>query len=180
MKFNLRYASDSVRKKLELYELASDLFNQGKSFPQILEIVIQHEQNTELVNYILTKAMHDAWKGAYEKSKQMLDDGIPLVDIKKKLTEEDGDKEIVDFFCEYWYRLKLSEANLSGISSDLVGKSLKQIAYGGILFVLVYQLSTKWYILIFPSLFILLGVYGIIMSVFTKWISKIIHKINNE
>ncbi len=179
-KFNLKYASDIVRKKMDLYSVAADLFKKGKSFPQVAEILNKTENDNQLVQYVTEKAMTDEWDKIETQSKQMLDDGVPLVDIKKSLIGNFGDADIVDFVCEQWYKFKISEVDLGNNSDYLLGKSFKQIAYGSILFILVYQLSTKWYILLFPGIFIGLGLYGIIISIYAKLVSKLIHRINNE
>ena len=77
MNINLKYASESVRKKIELYSIAVDLFNQGYSFPEVIE-KLKEADDIDLINYVTKKAMHEDWDKVYTQSKEMLDKGIPF------------------------------------------------------------------------------------------------------
>ena len=48
-----------------------------------------------------------------------------MVDLKKTLKEQYGDEEVVEFICEKWYNLKISEIDLRDSSGNLIGKDLK-------------------------------------------------------
>ena len=178
--FNLDLAIPEVREKIELYTQALDLFNQGKSFPQVVENLKETGDSRELIEYVVLKAQREDWQNVYKDSKQMLDDSVPFMDIKKELKERDGDDEVVDFICERWYSLKLLEVDASGISDNGIEKGLKGIIIGIIFFILLYQISTKWYVLLLPAFVVVLGVIVILISLVLKFLNIVIHKLNNE
>ncbi|MDB5198264.1 MAG: hypothetical protein JWO92_227 [Chitinophagaceae bacterium] len=178
--FNLDTATPEVRQKMELYSLALDLFNEGKSYPEIIQLLKETEINQDLIEYVIVKAQHGNWEKIYNDSKQMLDDSVPFMDIKKILKERDGDEEVVDFICEKWYQFKLMEVDLRGGSDNGIDRGLYGIAIGTIFLILIYQLSTKWYVLLFPVFVIALAIVLILVSLLAKLLNIILHKINNE
>src|SRR6266487_5528632 len=152
MVLNLKYANENVRKKIELYSIAVDLFNQGNSFPEVAENLTKLNGDISLVDYITNKAMHEDWDKVYKQSKEMLDSGIPLVDLKKTLKEQDGDDDVVEFICERWYNLKINEIDLRDGSGNFLEWGFKALIFGSIYVLLLYQVTQKWYALLVPCI----------------------------
>lgn len=102
--------SQQATLKLQLYFAAQYLFNKGYSYPQIIEILIEHAPDENLLKQILDKAVNDEWEKLYVEAHAMASNGVTYDEVRNEISKKEKDIEIVDYICEYWYELKIAYA----------------------------------------------------------------------
>jgi hypothetical protein len=92
-----------LEHKLQLYTAAVMLFDHGRSHPQIVKFLSEHETDSELVSLITDKAMRNEWDELHDYGRQLISEGKPYDEIIRLMSEKEDDKEVINFLCNKWY-----------------------------------------------------------------------------
>jgi hypothetical protein len=97
-----------IEKKLELYSLAKNMFNEGQSYPMVFEMLLKHcsKEDAEL---IAEKGLNEEWDKLYDRARELYGEGKTYAEVVESLHLLESDEEIVQFVANKWYELKSIE-----------------------------------------------------------------------
>ena len=98
--------SEKSEKKLQLYSAAMYLFDKGKSHPQIVKILEEHEPDLVLLTQMVDKAMHDEWDKLYVEAQHLFATGLTYDEVLQLISQKEPDEEIAKWIATEWYNLK--------------------------------------------------------------------------
>jgi len=98
--------SEESRKKLQLYCAAMYLFEQGKSHPQIVNLLEKIEPDPDALTVIVDKAMREEWDKLYQEARELFSKDMLYEDVLKIISQKEPDKEIASWICGTWYEWK--------------------------------------------------------------------------
>lgn len=132
----------SIEKKLELYSIARDLFNSGKSFPQVLEL-LSESCSKEEAEYIAQKGLDEEWDKLYEKAKNLFGEGKTYAEVVDNLRINEKDEELISYVANRWYELKSIEVESIIDGNRNVTDGLLWVVIGGIGVVAVFYFNAS-------------------------------------
>ena len=95
--------SDLTKRKVRLYFAANYLFAQGNSYPQVIEILSEHETDVNLLGSIVDAAMVDKWRKIFNDVQRLIAEGKNYQEVIDIVTPLENDPEIVRFICNTWF-----------------------------------------------------------------------------
>jgi hypothetical protein len=133
----------SAEEKVRLYTLAKDLFNAGKSHPQVIEVLEQF-CDLEYAEVIATKGLHESWDNLFETAKELYGQNKTYLEVVDELKPFENDETIIYFAANLWYEVKTIEMENTVESSSNIMEGLQWVAIGaiGIPIVFLLELST--------------------------------------
>lgn len=133
----------SAEEKIRLYTLAKDLFNAGKSHPQVIE-VLEPFCDLEYADVIALKGLHESWDSLFETAKELYGQNKTYLEVVEALKSFENDEAIINFAANLWYEVKTIEMESTVESSSNIMEGLKWVVIGaiGIPIVFLLNLST--------------------------------------
>ncbi|MFY8003228.1 MAG: hypothetical protein ACOVNR_00225 [Chitinophagaceae bacterium] len=119
---------ETAKHKMQLYVAALFLFDQGKSYPQIVKILKEYEQDQGLLITIVDKAMKEEWNKLDLLAKELFASGRTKQEVYKQLSLQEIDSEIVTLICEEWYDLRFTYLENLAESSYNKSEALTRLA----------------------------------------------------
>ncbi|MEZ5035211.1 MAG: hypothetical protein R2796_09505 [Chitinophagaceae bacterium] len=104
------YSPETVRK-IQLYFACNFLYEQGKSHPQVVEILSEYEKDSKLLNKIADEAGIDLWRKIFNKVQRLTASGSNYETIFHTVKSMEPDPEIIHFICQTWYRVQTAYAD---------------------------------------------------------------------
>jgi hypothetical protein len=135
--------SISAEEKISLYTLAKDLFNAGKSHPQVIEVLEQF-CDSAYAEVIAIKGLHESWDTLFETAKELYSQNKTYLEVVEGLKPFENDEAIINFAANLWYEVKTVEMENTVESSANMMEGLKWVVISalGIPLVFLLKLST--------------------------------------
>lgn len=160
----MKYSEDTIQK-IRLYFACNFLYDQGKSHPQIVQILSEHEDNHDLIIAIADAAQFDKWRVIFNKVQELTSEGLTYNEILELVKPTETDPEIVYFICNVWYGVKIDYVDNLLESEDNIFVGLKWVVISSVIlgafFLIGSSVFTKtfWALILFIS--IATWIYGI-------------------
>lgn len=132
--------------KIKVYMAAVYLFDQGKSHPQIVDILKEYEPNGSALHVIVDKAMNNEWEKLHEETKELFSKGLPYDEIVKAISKKEKDPEIVDWICNDWYKVKTlqMECLVEGAENRMEGS--QWVIISAIAIPVFFYMGSAWFV----------------------------------
>jgi hypothetical protein len=98
--------SELTKRKIQLYFGANYLYAQGKSHPQVVEILAKFEHDHELLVSVADAAMQDKWRIVFNEVQKLISVGKNYEEVFKEVTPLESDPEILHFIYNHWYKIQ--------------------------------------------------------------------------
>ncbi len=174
----MKYSDDTIRK-VRLYYASNFLYDQGKSHPQIVQILSEHEDNHDLIVAMADAAQFDTWRIIFNKVQELTSEGLTYHEILEQVRPMEKDPEIVYFICNVWYEVKIDYVDNLLESQDNIFVGIKWViissAILGLFFLIGSSIFTKifWSLILFIS--IATWIYGIKQRKIARKLEYILH-----
>ena len=103
---NLENISEAGKEKIKIYAAATYLFDKGKSYPQVIELLSGLGMDPIELDNIVSKAMREDWDKLYEKARVLFGENKSYAEVVEEIARKEEDPEIVKIICADWYALK--------------------------------------------------------------------------
>jgi hypothetical protein len=133
--------SYTLDQKLKFYSLARDLFNEGYSYPQVIERLVEIECDIETAKTIAEKALPERWDELFHIAKKSIAQGKTYSEVIDLLEKHEDDKEIVKFLVDAWYEVKTFEVENIVESPTNIFEGLKWVVISGVAIPIVFLLN---------------------------------------
>ncbi|OSZ80392.1 hypothetical protein CAP36_03825 [Chitinophagaceae bacterium IBVUCB2] len=133
----------SAEEKVRLYTVAKDLFNAGKSHPQVIEVLEQF-CDSAYAEVIAKKGLHESWDRLFETAKELYGQNKTYLEVVEALKPFENDEAIINFAANLWYEVKTIEMENTVESSSNMMEGLQWVVISaiGIPIVFLLKLST--------------------------------------
>lgn len=130
--------------KIKIYLAAAYLFEEGRSHPQIVDILKEYEPDGSVLKLIVDKAMNNEWEELHDETRALFSKGMTYDEVVKAISQKEGDKEIVDWICNDWYKLKTlqMECLVEGVTNRVEG--LKWVILSAIAIPIFFWMGSSW------------------------------------
>jgi hypothetical protein len=132
----------AIEKKIELYSFARDMFNNGKSYPQVIELLSESCGNEE-AEYIAQKGLDEEWDKLYETARKLFGEGKTYAEVVENLRLIEKDEELISYVANMWYELKSIEVESIVEGSRNVTDGLLWVVIGGIGAIAVFYFNAS-------------------------------------
>lgn len=160
----MNYSENTIRK-INLYYACKFLYEQGKSHPQIVEILAEHEGDQNIIIEMADAAQFDKWRVIFNKVQELTSEGLTYDKILEQVRPMEKDPEIVDFICNVWYSVKIEYIDNLLDSNDNIYAGLKWVTISSLLLIFSFLIGGSILSKIFWSVILILSistwVYGI-------------------
>lgn len=135
--------SDKAKKKLQLYTAAYYLFENGKSYPQIVEILDEFESDKFFLEEIVENARREDWDKLYMEAKELIGKGVAYDKVIAEISRKESDMEIVEWICDSWYQWKVYYAEYVTDSTNNILEGSKWVVISIIVLPLLFLINTS-------------------------------------
>ena len=133
-----------AEKKLQLYIAACYLFENGKSYPQTIEMLSEHEPDDTIVAAVVEKAMNEEWDKLFEEARTLFAQGYPYDKVVKIISQKEPDLNIAELICDKWYEVKTRymECIVDGPTNRTEG--LKWVIICSLILIFSFIIDAHW------------------------------------
>jgi hypothetical protein len=167
----------ALEHKLQLYTAAVYLFNTGKSHPQIVRLLTEHEQDEAYLTSLVDKAMREEWDKLFEYSRQLFANGKTYDEVIRLMSEKEKDEELVIFLCNKWYEWKIELLEHINEAPKNIRNGLLWVIGCGIGLTLVFIYDRSWFSKIVWSLGFTVSLIQFVTGLIQRRTSKYIQAI---
>lgn len=169
--------SDNAKMKLRLYTAAFYLFEEGKSYPQIIELLKKYEPDEDVLRLIVDNAMREDWDKLYFKAKDLFTQGKTYAEVISEISKSEPDKEIAKWICDDWYKWKQLYAELVIESPTNIAEGSQWVIICLLVIPILFLADASLVVKIIWGVSCLFAILLWVMGIRQRKLSKKIHKI---
>ena len=170
--------SENTHKKVRLYFACNYLYAKGKSHPQIVEILSEHEEDHDLIIAMADAAQFDKWRVIFNKVQELTSKGLKYSEIREQVRPMEEDPEVVDFICNVWYQVKIEYVDNLLESEDNIIVGLKWVIISSVILGALFVIGASIYTKIFWTIILLISmatwIYGVKQRKITRELEHIL------
>ncbi|TAH01226.1 MAG: hypothetical protein EAZ16_12160 [Sphingobacteriales bacterium] len=133
--------SDRVNLKLNLYFAATILYEKGKSYPQVVEILLKYCLDERLVNEIAEKSRKDEWEKIAETARLLLAEGRDYEYILSQTKNLEPDTDVVKALVDDWYTIKTMQMEAIVDSSTNITEGIEWVIISGLVIPVLFWMK---------------------------------------
>lgn len=153
----MNYSEETIRK-VRLYYACNFLFNQGKSHPQIVEILTAYEDDPNLIKEMADAAQFDKWRTVFNTVQQLTAEGLSYDQILNRVRPMEKDPEIVAFICNSWYQFSIAYMDNFLEANDNIFEGSKWVILSAFLLAFLFVIGSSLLSKIFWSIFLFIAI----------------------
>jgi len=150
--------SENTKRKIRLYYACNFLYDQGKSHPQIVQILAEHDDDQNLIIEMADAAQFDKWRTIFNKVQVLTSEGLTYDKILFQVRPMEKDPEIVDFICNVWYNVKIEYIDNLLESRDNILVGLKWVIISSTILTIFFLIGSSLFTKIFWSVMLFISI----------------------
>jgi hypothetical protein len=99
------YEELDAEQKIALYKAARDLFNDGKSYPEVISGLVE-ECNEAAAKRIADKGLNEDWDNLFDKARELYANDNSYAEVIDFLSKDESDTHITKYAADFFYRIK--------------------------------------------------------------------------
>lgn len=135
--------SDRVNLKLNLYFAASILYENKKSYPQVVEALLKYCPDEKLVNEIAEKSRKDEWEKIAETARILLSEGKDYQYILSQTKSLEDDMDLVKALVDDWYAIKTLQMEAIVESGANISEGIEWVIISGLVIPLLFWMKAS-------------------------------------
>lgn len=135
--------SDRVNLKLNLYFAASILFENKKSYPQVVEALLKYCPDEKLVNEIAEKSRKDEWEKIAETARILLSEGKDYQYILSQTKSLEDDMDLIKALVDDWYAIKTLQMEAIVESGANISEGIEWVIISGLVIPLLFWMKAS-------------------------------------
>lgn len=127
--------------KLKFYRIARDLFNDGRSHPQVIEELTTSYCDEETATIIADKALPEKWDQLFDLAKKLFAGGKTYAEVITHLEAEEEHKDVVKLIVDTLYEVKTFEIESEVESPTNIAEGLQWVVISAIGIPIIFLLD---------------------------------------